>query len=283
MSLTTFSGTAIPALLAQVQQELGDDAVIVSTRSIRRDDGSTAFEILAQSSHRTSRSSDERVRQGRDAAERTDAGRARRRDGSLRIALLGPTGGGKTTTLAKLAGHPRIYGNRAVGMLSLDTYRIGAVEQLRTYAELLSVPLAFVYTPQDIDDALAQLGSLDVVLIDTPGRGPRTTGDREAVDECIRILQPSEVHLVLPVGMERAVCEWHVDHFCERGATHLLATKLDEMPAHRVLFDLAIEHDMSMRWVTNGHEVPRDIRAAGSRLLLSLSGRDRVRPLAEVT
>ncbi|MCC6650895.1 MAG: hypothetical protein IT348_07090, partial [Candidatus Eisenbacteria bacterium] len=89
------------------------------------------------------------------------------------VALVGPTGAGKTTTMAKLANHPQAFGGRRVGMLGLDTYRIGGVEQARQYAELSRLPFEVAWDSRDIERAMKRLKDCEVVLVDTPGRGPR--------------------------------------------------------------------------------------------------------------
>src|SRR5688572_17599736 len=98
---------------------------------------------------------------------------ARSGRGSLVIALVGPTGAGKTTTIAKLATHPSVFGERTVGLIGLDTYRIGAVDQLRTYAEIARLPFEIAYTVEDAERARQRLAKCDVILIDAPGRSPK--------------------------------------------------------------------------------------------------------------
>jgi flagellar biosynthesis protein FlhF len=190
----------------------------------------------------------------------------------LKIALVGPTGAGKTTTIAKLIGHPRIFGTKAVGLLSLDTYRIGAVEQLRTYADIAHVPLEVVYETADVQRCFSRLADLEVVLIDTPGRGPRSRRDRAVVDHWFRLIAPDEVHLTLPAGLQRQLVTETVKRYLGGNSiTHILPTKLDEMWSDWTVFELAAELHVPMRWVTDGQEVPADIRGASPRLLAALA------------
>ena len=116
---------------------------------------------------------------------------------STRIAaFVGPTGVGKTTTIAKIAALQMLSGHRKVGLLTTDTYRIAAVEQLRTYARILDIPLEVIYQPHEFGDALARLQDRDLVLIDTAGRNFRQDIHLEDMHELIAKLQVDETHLV---------------------------------------------------------------------------------------
>jgi flagellar biosynthesis protein FlhF len=180
-----------------------------------------------------------------------------------RIALVGPTGSGKTTTLAKLANHASVFGADAVGILCLDTYRVGAVEQARAWAELSRLPFEVAWERAEIRRAMRRLDDLDVVLVDTAGRSPARRDDLDELGGMLQELEPDELHLTIPAGLEsrraRAVLLQHR----ALGVTHVIATKLDEYPEDRVVRDLAAEHGLAMRWVTNGQEVPADLAWAG--------------------
>ena len=278
MPLETFVGSDIATLLATVNKRFGEDAMVVHTRRVAERDGNADFEVLAGDADGAAE-----WRRGylarATAPELTaivplDASQlieTRRAGQPFKMALVGPTGAGKTTTIAKLIGHPRIFGTRAVGVLSLDTYRVGAVEQLRTYADIAHVPLEVVYETADLPPRLDRLADLEVVMIDTPGRGPRNRRDRHMVEAWLSRIAPDEIHLALPVGLQREVLQAAIHYHRDHGATHLLATKLDEMHSDSTLFQLAAELHMPMRWVTDGQEVPADIRSARSRLLAALA------------
>ncbi len=178
------------------------------------------------------------------------------------FAFVGPTGAGKTTTIAKLANHAEVFGTRPVGLLSLDTYRIGAIEQTRIYGDLSKLPVEIVYETRQIAGALKRLRQCEVILIDTAGRGPRGHADAAETRAQLRELRPDEVHLALPSGLResqaRRVLEAHVPY----GVTHLLASKHDEDPADTLAFDLATEYGVPMRWIADGQDVPADLRSA---------------------
>ena len=278
MPLETFTGPAVGPLLAQVHDKLGAEALVIKTSRVPRGIDAPLFEVLAcdqasvagWNSHCLTRASAPELT--RFNPLECENGRARKYPRRpLSIALVGPTGAGKTTTIAKLIGHERAFGKRRVGLLSFDTYRVGAVEQLQTYAELARVPLEVVYAPGEVRPALRRLGDVEVVLIDTPGRGPRNRQDSEQVDRCLRVAEPDEVHVTVPVGLRRELALGTITSYRERGATHLIATKLDEWECDWTLFELAAECRMPMRWATDGQEVPTDIRSASPRLLAALA------------
>ena len=108
---------------------------------------------------------------GRDQSHRPD--RRREADKCRVVALVGPTGVGKTTTIAKLAANYRLREKRRVGLITVDTYRVAAVEQLRTYADIIDLPMEVVATPREMREAVARMSHLDLVLMDTAGRSPR--------------------------------------------------------------------------------------------------------------
>ena len=178
------------------------------------------------------------------------------------IALVGPTGAGKTTTLAKLANHALGFEGRRVGLVCLDTYRVGAVEQSRHYAELSRIPFEVVWERSDVARVHKRMRDREVVLVDTPGRGPRATGDLRDVQERLVEMLPDEVHLVLPAGLDRVAARRVITAHLPLGVTHLLPSKLDEHPTSVGVFELAMQFGLPMRWLTDGQEVPRDLQAA---------------------
>lgn len=180
------------------------------------------------------------------------------------IALVGPTGSGKTTTIAKLARHPQVFDGLPVGLLCLDTYRIGAVEQLSIYADIARLPLEVVYRPSDLKRAIKRLRDCEVVLVDTAGRGPAATADVDATVAQLAEIRPAEVHLTVPSGLQPELARSLVFRHRSHGITHLVATKRDEFPDDATVFELAAEWKLPMRWVTTGQEVPDDLEPAAS-------------------
>ncbi|HVO36460.1 MAG TPA: hypothetical protein VMT21_12885 [Gemmatimonadales bacterium] len=274
MPLEIFIGGKIPALLDQADRALGSDAVAVEVRSVVRADGTAEYELLAGD-----RADAERLEaSAREVAARPEIApvpaRAPRRGHAetrpLLIVLVGPTGAGKTTTLAKLAAHPRVFGRRGVGLLTLDTYRVGAVDQLRTYAGIAGLPLEVVHETAELGPALRRLRSRRVILVDSPGRGPKRSAEVDLLQHWLYRLHPDEIHLVLPAGTRPDLARALIARHVAAGATHLLATKLDEVNGDGTLFDLAAAARLPMRWVTDGQEVPFDLRAARHALVAAM-------------
>lgn len=270
MPLKTFVGPNVNLLMRQAQRVLGPDAVVLHVRRVRTADG-PAFQVAAADPATATRQALIGPRRGIEPAMETMT------PGLVEgvpfvLAVVGPTGAGKTTTIAKLATHPRVFGGRRVGVLSLDTYRVGAVEQLSIYAEIARVPLAVVYDSQDLDRARKALGECEVILVDTPGRSPKSRRDRDAVRNMLEELAPTETHLVVPSMLTPHAARALAVDFRIHGGTHLLATKTDEAPDDNGIFDLAVELGFPMRWVTDGQEVPFDLQSAAEAIAAARFG-----------
>jgi len=278
--LESYTGRAVEALLARARQRLGPDAEIVAVRTQRGADGTSIYQVLASDAATAEAERRHMAPDGgshpllRASPASHEFARQRVGDrGPRLVAFVGPTGVGKTTTIAKLATHPEFLRKRAVGLLCLDTYRVGAVEQIRTYAEIAQLPLEVIYDASDLPGALTRLASCDVVLVDTPGRGPRLQSDTQQIRQWLMLLAPSEVHLVLPAGLQQDYVRRAMESHRIFGFTHLLPTKLDEAPDDWTLFDCAAMARIPMRWMSDGQEVPRDLKPAASRLLAAVAAR----------
>lgn len=180
--------------------------------------------------------------------------------------LVGPTGVGKTTALAKWALR-RDAGHRRAGILSLDTKRVAAVEQIRRLASILKTPLETVYRPSEVSAALERLSSCDLVLVDTPGTGPRERLGLERVRAFLREVKAHHVHLVLPASMRLEDQLANLHPWKAAGADRLLATKLDEAAALGGLVELAAQAGLPFSWVGTGGRIPGDLARPGGRTL----------------
>lgn len=182
------------------------------------------------------------------------------------VALVGPTGVGKTTTLAKLAAIHALDYNRRVALLSLDTYRIGAVDQLRTYASIMSLPLHIATTPEEVQDGLEQFRQYDLILIDTIGRGQR---DEAHLTEMHRALMPTnaQTYLVLSATSDTAVLYESVQRFAIFEPESLILTKTDEAVRFGNCINLCMRVALPIAYFTTGQRVPEDIQPAEARWL----------------
>lgn len=263
MPVKTLVGDNVATLLRQAEAAIGPDAVVLHVRRIRGVSG-LRFEVTAADPASAARGV--ALPQAAPTAAMELMVPSQPAAGPLVIALVGPTGAGKTTAMAKLATHPRVFGNRRVGLLGLDTYRIGAIEQLRTYAAIGRLACDVAYGVDDLERARKSLGSCDVILVDTPGRSPRQRQDREFTEELLRRLEPAEIHLTVPSGTAGHLARAMIKDLRSPKVTHVLVTKCDEAPDEFGLFEMAVEFKLPVRWATDGQEVPSDIRSAAEAI-----------------
>jgi len=182
--------------------------------------------------------------------------------GHARVALIGPTGVGKTTTAAKLAAQYRLARKRSVALLTLDTYRIGAVEQLATYARILDIPLEVALCPEDASALVDKHSDKDLVIIDTVGRSQRNRAHLEELSRFVRAANPTEVHLAVSASASAAAQKEAVESFGALSADRLILTKLDECPQPGCILGLAATSLLPFSYITCGQEVPDDIAVA---------------------
>ncbi len=182
-------------------------------------------------------------------------------DGCRHLLLVGPTGVGKTTTIAKLAGDLVLNRKRRVALVTLDTYRIGAPEQLRAYAELLDIPFLVARGPTQLAEALAGLSDQDNVLIDTAGRNPEDTARLQELRDCCRSVPGLGVMLAVAATSASAEFACAVERFSLLPIEHAVVTKLDENREPGRLYGCLRRHRLPLDYVTFGQEVPTDIAA----------------------
>jgi flagellar biosynthesis protein FlhF len=192
-------------------------------------------------------------------------------------ALVGATGVGKTTTIAKLAANFRLRGGVRTGLVTVDTYRVAAVEQLRTYAEIIDLPMKVVTSPPEMRRALEELAGLDLVLIDTAGRSPRDELQIKELKALLTEASVDEVHLVLSMTSSLRTLEASAAQFAAAGTTALILTKLDEASGMGSLLSVARKIGLPISYLTMGQDVPDDIEPAHpTRIARLILGQERV-------
>lgn len=193
------------------------------------------------------------------------------------VALVGPTGVGKTTTIAKLAANFRLRDGIKMGLVTVDTYRIAAVEQLRTYAEIIDLPMKVVTSPQEMRRALDELSDLDLILIDTAGRSPRDELKIQELKSLLNEANVDEVHLVMSLTASVRSIKMTCDQFSAVNPTSLILTKLDEAAGAGSLLSVSREVKLPFSYLTTGQDVPEDIEPANaSRVARLVLGEDRL-------
>ena len=193
------------------------------------------------------------------------------------VALVGPTGVGKTTTIAKLAANFRLRDGVKMGLVTVDTYRIAAVEQLRTYAEIIDLPMKVVTSPAEIRQALDDFAGLDLVLIDTAGRSPRDEPQIQELKSILEAADVDEVHVVMSLTASVRSIRMTCEQFQEVNPTALILTKLDEAAGMGSLLSVSKQVSLPVSYLTTGQDVPEDIEPADAgRMTRLILGQDRL-------
>jgi flagellar biosynthesis protein FlhF len=186
------------------------------------------------------------------------------------VALVGPTGVGKTTTIAKLAANFHLRDRCRVGLITVDTYRVAAVEQLRTYADIIDLPMEVVAQPAEMQPALERMADLDLVLLDTAGRSPRDDLKIHELKAMLAEARADEIHLVLSAVASLSSHRRAIEQFDQVGATAMLLTKLDEATSLGTILPMLRASRLPISYVTYGQNVPDDIEPAQARKLARL-------------
>ena len=178
------------------------------------------------------------------------------------IAFIGPTGVGKTTTLAKLAAHYAVSEKLGVGLISADTYRIAAAEQLKTYAKIMGIPIKVVSEKEEFRQALSRFSDKDLVLVDTPGKSRNDEGYMEKLRDFLNVGVPVETNLLLSLTSSR---ENMLDASARFGMINydsIIFTKVDEATGFGSMYDVIDHVGKPISYLTNGQNVPNDIEDA---------------------
>ncbi len=186
------------------------------------------------------------------------------------VALIGPTGVGKTTTIAKLAANLKLRDGKRVGLITIDTFRIAAVDQLKKYADIIGSPLRVVSAPEDLRGAIESISDCEYILIDTAGRSPSDTLKLNELKSFLEVARPDEVHLVLSTTASQDCIESAISRFGQVRVDKIIFTKLDEAVHVGVVLNVIRKVGKSLSYITTGQDVPDDIEIGGSRKLAQL-------------
>lgn len=189
--------------------------------------------------------------------------------------FVGPTGVGKTTTIAKLAAEQVLKYQRKVGFITSDTYRIAAVEQLRTYATILNVPLEVVFSPLDLAKAFEQLKDRDLIFMDTAGRNFRNEMYVSELNALLQARGQSETYLVLSLTTKYKDMKAITSNFSKFKLDKVLFTKLDETDSYGAIINLIHEFGLQPSYVANGQSVPDDIEELDEQHIIELMLEDK--------
>lgn len=186
------------------------------------------------------------------------------------VYIAGPTGVGKTTTIAKLAADQIFRARKKVGFITADTYRISAIEQLRTYSSILNVPLEVVQSPGDVQRALQRLADCDLILMDTAGRNYLNEIHVAELHSLLNFEKHSETYLVLSLTSKTQDMIKITEHFSKYGLDKVIFTKLDETASVGPMYNLLHHYPLKASYIANGQNVPDDLLPATRELMLDM-------------
>ena len=181
------------------------------------------------------------------------------------IFFIGPTGVGKTTTIAKLASEFKLNKGLKVALITADTYRIAAVEQLNTYAGILDVPVSVIFTPEELVEALNKYSDYDLILIDTAGRSHRNTEQVGELEQLLEVTEKAQLDLNIEKYLVMSATTKYkdllniTDAYKDIKDFRLLFTKLDETNAYGNILNIRIHTGEPLSYITSGQAVPEDI------------------------
>lgn len=187
------------------------------------------------------------------------------------VFFIGPTGVGKTTTLAKIASKFHVEGNKKIVMLTADTYRIAAAEQLRTYANILGVPFNVIYSPEELEAAVEQYKNYDFILVDTAGHSHKNkeqTDDIEKLVNCLDDSSEKEIYLVISAATKYSDLIKIVNTYNNIAEYKIIFTKLDETTSLGNILNIKMYSGKDLAYITSGQNVPDDIEIFDAQALV---------------
>lgn len=186
------------------------------------------------------------------------------------VFMIGPTGVGKTTTIAKLAANMAFAEGKEVALITLDTYRVSAAQQLRTFAEIIEIPISVVFNLLDLETAIEQYRAKDIIFVDTAGRSPYKEEHMQELQQYIEVAKPDETILVLSVTTHSTDLINTYQKFNNIGVDKIIFTKLDETLNYGRILNTIYEIKKPIAYLTNGQNVPDDIEIPDSLQLAKM-------------
>lgn len=176
------------------------------------------------------------------------------------VVLAGPTGVGKTTTIAKLAGRLALVEKKKVGLITIDTYRIGAIEQLNTYADIMNIPFKTVFSVKEMENAIDSMKELDVILIDTTGRSSKNVMQIAELNSFIQKVNPDNIYLVISSTTKDKDIDSIIEGYKALNFNNVIITKLDETTTYGSILNILESAGKPLSFITIGQNVPEDFK-----------------------
>jgi flagellar biosynthesis protein FlhF len=184
--------------------------------------------------------------------------------------FIGPTGVGKTTSIAKIASHFALREHRKVALVTADTYRMAATDQLRRFGQILGIPVHVADSPVEMEQIMVRLAGHDLVLVDTAGRSPQHKEHMRQMRELVDAARPDEIHLVMSLTTKYVDILQNVARFGIVPANRVVWTKADETRTYGLILNLSMKFMMDVSYVTTGQEVPDDLEPGDPARLAKL-------------
>lgn len=295
MRLKRFTANTTAQALTLVKQELGDDAVILSSKTLTRPEGAQV-EIMAaidynqgsdlpeqkqqenrpepnKQSPPAPLTEEERVSQWRDSIIsqlQTINPIINSGDGPVILSLVGPTGVGKTTTAAKMAAQYSLRQGLRVALISMDCYRIGATDQLLAYASIMKLPCEIAVRKTDLGRAVTKHRNCDLIIIDTAGKSPYDKEHIKELDEWFKTIPRLQSHLVVSATAKKEDIKETIRSYAPLRAAGIVLSKLDETRTYATLCQQVANARIPISCLTTGQRVPEDFAMATGPLLKKL-------------
>lgn len=186
------------------------------------------------------------------------------------VLFIGPTGVGKTTTLAKMASILALKQKRQVGLITADTYRIAAADQLRIYSDILGIPLMVIYSPKEIKGALNVYADKDVVLIDTAGKSLNDKAQQKEIEELIALSEVDEIYIAIAANTSYSGYMNVINNYKFIPDYKFIFTKMDEAAAYGIILNCCCMSGKPLSYMTTGQNVPDDIEVISPEKIINM-------------